>query len=230
MGVRLRVATAAAILVALFATAWFLAPAGGALADMLRPWQRAIAGWSEAWPVSAALVFVLATAAGKLTPFPGGAILMLSGGFLFGALTGGLLAAAGSALSAGSVLILGRRLLGGMAERRLGGRFAAIERRMAADGFNYLLALRLLPVLPAWLVNLLPLAVPVPLPTVLLATFLGVLPISLIVAGIGSGLSDLAGAGAFSMELLLRADILLPLAALAGFALLPALLRRKAGC
>ena len=152
--------------------------------------------------------------------------MTVTGGYLFGTLAGAALAATGAAMAAALVYLMGRPLLAGVVRRRLGQRFPAVEREVAMGAFNYLLALRLLPVIPGWLVNLLPLAFPIPVRTVVLATFLGLLPISTIFASLGAGLAMVGAAPEpMSAGALLRWEMVLPLGGLAALALLPVVLR-----
>lgn len=183
--------------------------------------SNSVAAWVAAHPVSGGLLFLVAGALGKVTPFPGGLTLMLAGGFLFGPVPGALLSALGAALSALLVAVVGRRFLFAPIHARWGHRFAQVEDEITANSFPYLLAARLLPVIPAWLVNLLPVAFAIRLPTVGAATFLGLLPVSFIVASLGARLGDLAAAEASSPMLLLEPPTLLPLLALATLALVP---------
>jgi uncharacterized membrane protein YdjX (TVP38/TMEM64 family) len=177
----------------------------------------------------AAVVFIASSAAIRLSPIPGGAMMTVTGGYMFGTVAGAALAAAGAATAAALVFVVGRPLLAGIVKRRLGHRLAAIEHEVAAGAFNYLLALRILPVIPAWFVNLLPLAFPIPVRTVILATFLGLLPISFVFAGLGAGLSTLESTSEQTFtDVLLRWELFLPLMALAGLALLPVILRHLA--
>ena len=67
----------------------------------------------------------------------------------------------------------------------------ALER----DGFSYLLALRLLPVLPFWLLNLAPALVGMRLAPYTAATFLGIIPGTVVFASIGAGLGDVLASG-----------------------------------
>ena len=186
----------------------------------------ASAVWISANPVLAASTFVASTAAARLAPIPAGAMMTVTGGYLFGALTGATLAATGATAAAALTYVVGRPLLADVVRRCLGQQFAAVEREVGAGAFNYLLALRLLPVIPGWLVNLLPLAFPVPLRTVVLATFLGLLPISMIFASFGAGLAVMgATPEPITGDALLRWHLVLPLGALAALALLPVALR-----
>lgn len=189
--------------------------------------EAAVTAWVDANPVVAAVLYVITVALGKVSPFPGGIILMLAGGYLFGPVSGALLAAAGASMSAALVAIVGRQLLFGPIHRRWGARLAPIEEPMTEDGFSYLLAARLLPVLPAWLVNLVPVAFPIPVSRVMLATFLGLLPISFVLANVGNQLSTLAMVEGVPTDILLRPGLLLPLAGLALLALVPVIYKHR---
>ena len=103
--------------------------------------------------------------------------------------------------------------------QRAGPVVGKLEAGFRADAFNYLLVLRLVPIFPFWLVNLVPALVGVKLPTFALATFLGIIPGSFVYASIGNGL------GSFVEEpdsrILFRPSILLPVVGLAALALVP---------
>lgn len=221
---------------------------GAELRHRLVDGATAVTDWADTRPIESAALFLGVAALGKVSPLPGGMVVMLAGGFLFGPLIGGLLAAAGAALAAGAVAALGRWLLGPPGERRRRGRpsrptarggrdlparwqarLAAATAAVERHGFAAILTLRLLPMTPAWLANLVPLVVAVPTALVMLATFLGVLPLSLVTAAVGSRLADLTQAARLDWRLFLAPETLLPLAALTALAVLPVtigLLRR----
>jgi uncharacterized membrane protein YdjX (TVP38/TMEM64 family) len=96
-----------------------------------------------------------------------------------------------------------------------------------ANGFrdhapSYVFVLHLVPVLPYAVVNTLPAACGVRLPTFVFAAFFGVLPSTLLLAQFGSGLGEvLAQGSAIRLSSLLTPQILLALAGLGGLALLP---------
>lgn len=215
------------LLAAIFGGLWAVGLRPGLLAGILWAWAQQLSEWAQDSPALAAAAYLLGTALAKLTPVTGGGLVMVLGGYLFGTAAGGLLAAAGAALSALLVALAGRRWFGDLILDRWGERLARAEQRLLADGFNYYLAMRLLPVLPAWLVNLVPVLVPFPLRTVVAATALGVLPISLIMAGVGSGIAAIGEREAeLSVQLLIDPAVLLPLAGLSLLSLLPPLLGR----
>ena len=89
-------------------------------------------------------------------------ILTIAGGFLFGTWLGALVRGVSARRSAPRGIFLAARAgLGGLA-RRAGPLVARLEAGFRDDAFNYLLVLRLVPIFPFWLVNLVPAFVGVP--------------------------------------------------------------------
>ena len=80
-------------------------------------------------------------------------LLTLTAGFLFGPWLGAIYALVGATLGATVVFLAARSGLYGLAARA-GPRGRRLEAGFRADAFNYLLVLRLIPVFPFWLVNL----------------------------------------------------------------------------
>lgn len=212
----------AALVAGALAAGWLLLEHAGGLAAA----SAAAPGWVAEHPVLGAIVFVVASTLGKVTPVPGGTVLLLAGGFLFGPIAGPLLSALGAALSAVLVAVVGEALFGEALRARFGERLDRAASSRPDSGFFWLLAARLMPGLPAWLINLLPLAMPVPVPAIFLATFLGLLPLALILGRIGTTLANLAIAESLSAGIVFRADVLLPLAGLALLSTVPPLIDR----
>ena len=95
------------------------------------------------------------------------------------------------------------------------------------DGFSYLLALRLIPLFPFWLVNLAPALVRMPLRTFVGATLLGIVPGTFVFASVGAGLGAVLAEGRQpDLSVILRPAVLLPLLGLALLSLLPVAWRR----
>ena len=87
--------------------------------------------------------------------------------------------------------------------------------------------LRLVPLFPFWLVNLVPAMLAVPLSTFAAATLIGIVPATFVYAGVGNGLGAVLDRGeAPDFGLVLEPRVLLPLLGLAFLALLPVVYRR----
>ena len=183
----------------------------GLLTDM-QAVQGVLVEWVEGHPVAGGIGYVLFAATGMVTPLPSAVFVMLVGGFLFGTVGGGLLAATGASLSAAVVYLSGRALFAGLAEKLLARRLREFRHAVAENAFTCLLALRLLPGMPAWLSNLAPVPLAIPARTVVGATFIGILPMCLLVGAVGDGLATFTAVGdQLSADLLLRPSLLAPL-------------------
>jgi uncharacterized membrane protein YdjX (TVP38/TMEM64 family) len=182
----------------------------------------------EAEGALAVLAFIAAYAAAVGLSIPGGFVLTLVGGFLFGPLWGTLWAVIGATLGATAIFLVARSAVGDVLRRRAGPFLRRVEEGFRRDAFYYLLSLRLVPLLPFWLVNLVPALFGVTLRSFVVATFLGIIPATAVYAGLGDGLGAVLEAGGTpDLGLALEPRILLPLVALAALALVPVVLRRR---
>lgn len=189
--------------------------------------------------VVAGLLYVCAV----VLSVPASLLLTIFCGFLFGTVTGALLAVTSATVGAAIVFSIGRGPAGDLVRRRAGPRLAALAEGFRRDAFSYVAFLRLLPLFPFWMTNLGPAAFGVRRRIFVLATFLGLLPGAFVYAATGAGIEDvvavhesakaacLAAGGldcenALTLGSLVTPKMVAGLAALAGFALLSVLLRR----
>lgn len=196
----------------------------------LQTQRDALQAFVAAHPLAAPLTYVLAYAAAVALSLPGALFLTLAGGFLFGPWLGGLLAVLGATAGAVLVFLIARTAVGSSLRRRAGPWLQRMEAGFQADAFHYLLVLRLIPLFPFWLVNLVPALLGVPVRTFALATFLGIIPATFVYASVGNGLGAILDRGQEpDLKLVLEPQVLLPLLGLAALALLPVLYRRWKG-
>lgn len=160
---------------------------------------------------------------------PGATAMTLAGGLLFGAALGTALAVVAATIGAALVFLLARRIAGPDALDRLGPRAAAIAAGIRRDAASYLLVLRLVPLFPFVLVNLVPAFCGVRLPVFVATTFLGILPGTAVFSLAGAGLGEALAAGSFEIGRVLTPQVLAALLGLAGLALLAIPLRRRFG-
>ncbi len=111
--------------------------------------------WRAAHPLAAALgfsaVYVLVTA----LSLPGATAMTLAGGALFGAIWGTVVVSFASSLGALLAFLLTRYLLRELVDKKFGTQLQTIHRGLERDGAYYLFSVRLVPILPFFLVNLL---------------------------------------------------------------------------
>lgn len=171
--------------------------------------------------VPATIGFVLGYAGLVAVSLPGAAIFTVTSGLLFGAWLGTVYALVAATLGATAVFLAARSGLAGLSARA-GPRIRRIEAGFRDHALNYLLALRLVPIFPFWLVNLAAGATGMKISSFVLGTFFGMIPATFIFASLGSGLGDvLAQGGRPDFGVLFRPAVLLPILGLAGLAILP---------
>lgn len=170
---------------------------------------------------AAALVFMGAYAALAALSFPAAELLTIAGGFLFGRWLGAAYSVVGATVGATAVFLAARAGLAGLAASA-GPRAGRVAAGFERNALSYLLVLRLVPLFPFWLVNLVAGAAGLRLPVYLLGTFIGIIPGAFVYASLGSGLDAIVAEGRPpGLAVLLRPDVLLPLLGLAALASLP---------
>lgn len=173
-------------------------------------------------PVLAALAYIVAYAAIAAFSIPGGAVLTILGGFLFGTWLGTTYAVTGATLGSIAVFLAARTALGDSLRARAGGAVQRMRKGFQENALSYLLFLRLIPIFPFWLVNLVPALVGVSLGTYALGTLVGIIPGTLVYASVGNGLDALVTAGgAPSLGIIFKPEILGPIIGLGILSLLP---------
>ncbi len=116
---------------------------------------------------------------------PGGAIMTLAGGFLFGSVLGTIFVNIGATTGATLAFLVARYLLRDWVERKFGDRLGPIQEGFAKNAFSYLMTLRLIPLFPFFLVNLVSGLTRVNIGTYAVATSLGIIPGSFVFAYAG---------------------------------------------
>lgn len=173
------------------ATRWLLVAAGilaAALAyryDHLSQWlnletlkqsRAALQAWHTNTPVGSTLIFFLTYVAATALSVPGAVVLTLAAGAIFGFGIGLLVVSFASSIGALLAFLVARYLLRDAVQHRFGKSLARINQGMRDDGTLYLLTLRLVPLFPFWLVNLLMGLTPMTAVRYYLFSQLGMLP------------------------------------------------------
>lgn len=120
---------------------------------------------------------------------PGAAIMTLAGGGLFGLFTGTLVVSFASSIGATAACAVSRFLLRDWVQNRFGDRLATINEGIAREGAFYLFSLRLVPVFPFFVINLVLGLTRMPLVTYYWVSQLGMLPATIVFVNAGKELS-----------------------------------------
>ena len=123
---------------------------------------------------------------------PGAAIMTMTGGALFGLWIGTAASLLSAAIGATLAFLIARFLLGGYVQTRFADRFEKINAGVRKDGAFYLFTLRLVPVFPFFIINLVMGLTPIRTRTFFLISLLGMLPGSMVYANAGQQLSLLS--------------------------------------
>jgi uncharacterized membrane protein YdjX (TVP38/TMEM64 family) len=192
--------------------------------------QGLLTGWVSLHPIASATLFVLAYIATSALSLPQGALLTVAGGLLFGTGPGCALTVTGATVGASILLVVVRSAFAQTLDRHRHRIPQQVQARLASDGFSYLLALRLVPLFPFWVVNLAAAIAGIRLAIFVPATLLGIIPASFVLSSIGAGVGTILAEGRTpDLSVLFSVRILLPLIGLAVLSLLPVLFRRRPG-
>lgn len=166
-------------LVAVLALAAWLLP--------LRDWILRLADIMRAAGGRGIALFFLVYCVSTVAMLPG-SVLTLAAGFAYGPIVGLLIASPASVTGATLAFLLGRTMLRGLVERRLAGapRVRALDRALARQSFRLVLLLRLSPLLPFNLLNYALSLSRVRLRDYVLASFIGMLPVTFLYVYLGS--------------------------------------------
>ncbi len=215
------------VLIALIAAIWVLGLTDRLSWSDLARNQAVLLGWVEAHPWLAPGLFVVAYTASVALSLPHAALLTTAGGLLFGTMAGGALAVTGATAGAVLLFLIARSAVSGSTAERGGIALTKLREDLRQNGFSYLLALRLIPVVPFWLVNLAAALSGVRLSQFVAATFIGIIPATFVIASIGAGVGGVLARGERpDLSLLLSWPVLGPLLALAMLSLTPVIWRK----
>lgn len=153
--------------------------------------REALRGFVEGHLLLALAAYVLLYVAIVALSVPGAAVMSIAGGFLFGWMLSAPVAVLAATAGAVIVFQIVRTSFGVALAARAGPLVQKLSAGFAADAFHFLLFLRLAPVFPFFIVNVVAGLARVPLTTFILATGIGMLPASIVFALLGAGLDGI---------------------------------------
>ncbi len=133
------------------------------------------------------LIYITATA----LSLPGAAILTLAGGALFGLVTGTIVISFASTIGATLACIVSRYLLQDWVQKKFGDKLVKINKGVEEEGAFYLFTLRLVPIFPFFIINLLMGLSKIPIKTFYWVSQLGMLPATLVYVNAGRELAKI---------------------------------------
>ena len=158
---------------------------------------------------------------------PVGLWMTLAGGFMFGTIAGGFLSLLGASIGATAIFLAARFAFADMLREKVGTAIAKMEAGFKEKQLSYMLILRLVPLFPFWLVNLVPAFLNVSTRVYIFGTFFGMIPGALVYASVGNGLGRVFESGGEpDLGLIFTPEILFPISGLAALALIPVIYKK----
>lgn len=179
-------------------------------------------GWVDTHPIATRLGYALAYTISIAFSLPIGLVLTVTGGLFFGLLEGTVITVVAATVGALAVFLAAKTAIGDSLRARAGPFAKRLEAGFRENALSYLLVLRLVPIFPFWLVNIVPALLNVPTRTFVLGTLVGIIPGTFVFVSVGNGLDtvfargELPGAGIF-----LEPGVLIPIAGLTVLSLIP---------
>lgn len=171
--------------------------------------------FTEANYAAAVALFILAYIVVTGLSLPGAVILTLAGGFLFGAVFGMLFVNLGATTGATIAFLAARYLLRDWVEQKFGKWLEPLQQGFAKNAFSYLMTLRLIPLFPFFVVNLVSGLTRMNVGSYVAATALGIIPGSFVYAYAGRQLGTINSLKEIASPNVVAAFVLLGLLALA---------------
>ncbi len=177
----------------------------------------------------AVLGFILAYISIVAFSLPGATITTLTGGFLFGIFPGVLFNISGATIGATLIFLaakhgFGARFADRMAER--GGAASRLQTALQDNEWSALMIMRLAPVVPFFMANLIPAFVGARTGRYIITTFFGIMPGGLVLTSIGAGLDSVFASGETpNLSVLFAPQILLPILGLVALSALPIVIK-----
>lgn len=179
--------------------------------DYLKSQRDAIIAWKETQPLLATVSFFLVYVAVTALSLPGAAIMTLAVGAVFGFTWGLLIVSFASTIGATMAFLIARFLLRDTVQNRYGDRLKAINEGIKKDGAFYLFTLRLVPIFPFFIINLLMALTPLRSWTFYWVSQLGMLAGTIVYVNAGTQLASLESASGILSPGLIGSFVLLGL-------------------
>lgn len=189
--------------------------------ESIKTQKEEFQGMIETYPLLSAIAFVGIYAGCVALSLPIATLLTLLGGFLFGLVKGTFLVVSGATIGATIIFIIAKTSLGSTLREKAGSLYNKVEGNMKENAIGYLFFMRLVPIFPFVLVNIVPALFNVSLKIFLLTTFFGIMPGTAVYVYFGEQLGEIN-----AVSDLARPELFLAFALLGIFALIPTLYKQ----
>lgn len=195
--------------------------------DMLKQHDQDLMAFVHKHPFMTPLLFIGFYTLSTTLSLPIGIFLGILSGFLFPQPWCTVYVLIAATLGATFVLLIARLAIGDFLIKKAGPFIKRLEEGFKEGAVSYMLFLRLVPIFPFWLVNLVPAFLKIPLKTYIWTTAVGIAPAVFVNAQVGRGLEAILMQGeSFTLSSLFNMKIKIALIALGVVALIPVILKK----
>ena len=164
---------------------------------------------------------------------PGATIATLTSGFLFGPVFGAGFSVLSATIGATLIFLAARHGFGETLGQKLEaskGNIKKIKDGIDENQWSMLFVIRLVPVVPFFVANLIPAFMQVPVHRYVISTFFGIMPGSIVYTSVGAGLGEVFARGETpNFGIIFEPHVLLPILGLAALSLLPVVVKAITG-
>ncbi len=198
--------------------------------EALKTHRQTLLNWTADHYVLVVMAFLAIYVISVAFSLPGAIWLTIASGFLFGKFLGTGYVIIGATLGATAIFLIARYALRDYFEAKAGNAIKKMEAGFRENALSYMLVLRLVPIFPFFIVNLVPALLGVPLRTYFFATLFGIIPGSFVYNLVGNGLGAVIDTGQQpDLGIIFKPDILSALIGLESLSLIPVFYNRFKG-
>lgn len=195
--------------------------------DTLDRNRALLQSYVDGHPTLAPVLFGAFYLAGIALSIPGWGLLTVVGGFLFGPVIGTIVVVIAATMGGTIVFLLARYAAGDYFRVRAAPVLRKLDNGFNENAMSYLIALRLVPVPPFFATTLAVAFLSIPLRTFVVATFIGLIPTTIVYTTIGAGVNDALAAGVVDpLAAARQPTVIAGMIGLALLALLPVAIKR----
>ncbi len=199
--------------------------------DVLADHREALMAYRDAHFMMATLAFIGTYVGITAFSLPGAAVISVTGGFLFGLFPGVLYNVVSATIGAIVIFLAARSGFGESLSRKMsesGGAAARLQSALRKNEWSMLFIMRLVPIVPFFVANLVPAFTGTRLSRFAISTFIGIIPGALVFTSIGSGVGEVFARGERpDLSVLWQPHIIGPILGLAALSALPIFFKKK---
>ncbi len=195
--------------------------------DALKTHKDQLRLWVDDYGLLTGLVFMTVYAVAVAFSIPGAVFITIAGGLMFGPYLATVYVVIGATVGALAVFLAARYAFQDFFRQKVGNAAKRMEAGFRENELSYMFILRLVPLFPFWLVNLVPAFLGVSVRTYIVGTLIGIIPGAFVYSLVGDGAGAVLEAGGdLNLSIIFEPRFLAPIVGLALLACVPILYKK----